>query len=251
MPHTNRRHHFFFGICFVSIFISGCAPAFRANPFLNERIRYAQTISVMPIEVEVYTVSAGGVPELVDEYSQEAKNNIKYALNQRLYKTGRYQLKYIAETKDMEDSAIKQLLKDTIALYKAVDTSIIAHTYTSYYSPSPLQGIFPDKIKNFDYSLGPQIRPIADYTKADLLLFLRGGDYLSSGGRIALMVWATVLGFTPTSAGPPHLSVALVEPKTGNVLWYNYFCPQSGYNFRNDDSVKNFIEILLDEFPLK
>lgn len=236
-------------VIFLAIFISGCAPTFRAHPFLQERIQNKRVIAVLPMDVEVYKVSAGGVRELVDEFSQEAKDNIKQAVEEILCDTGRYQLKYFPQPQDIKDTAAKELIKDTAAMFKAVDVSIFLHTYQNPYMLHPLQGIFPDKLTNFDYSLGQQIFPLSKHINADLLLFFKGGDYLSSGGRIALMVWATLMGFTPTSAGPAHLSCALVDPKTGDVLWYNFLCPGQGYNFRSKESVKKFVTILLKDFP--
>lgn len=230
-------------------------PAFRANPFLKDRIQNARIVAVMPLDVEVYKVSAGGVKELVDEYSEEAKNNIKSVLENKPSITRKYRIKYFSKPEETEDLAIRQLLKDTIALFKAVNTSIISHTYNNSYMRMPMQGIFSDKLNNFDYSLGPQISPLSDYIKADLFLFIRGGDFLSSGGRIALMTWYAILqaasGVTPVglNAGPPHLSAALIDAKTGDVLWYNFFCPGAGYNFRNPKSVENFVVVLLKDFP--
>jgi hypothetical protein len=237
------------------ILVSGCAPAFRVNPLLKERIQGLKTIAVMPMDVEVYKITAGGVSELVDEYSQEAKENIKLALEDKIAHSARYRLSYIFKPEEIRETEKIQLLRDTLALFQAVDTSIIAHTYQSPYLRVPMQGVFQDKISNFDYSLGPQISGLASSLQTDAFLFIRGGDYLSTGGRIALMVLLTILNAagggvtTGTNAGPPHLSVALVDATTGDVLWYNFFCPDSGYNFRNRASVKKFVDILLKDFP--
>lgn len=231
-------------VIFLALLLSGCATvSFRSHPLLAERIKPVSKIVVMPMDVEVYKVSAGGVRELVDEFTLEAKNNIKTALDNEISQTHNYKLLYLRDLKEVTDTKEKLLFKDALALYVALDTSIITHTYPP--------NIFKDKLKNFDYTFGPNLNAINSYGDADTLLFIRGGDYLSSGGRVALMVWAAVMGFTPTNAGPPHLSVALVDPKSGDILWYNSFYPQQGYNFRNKDSVSNFVKILLKGFPDK
>ena len=246
-----RRLSISWQIIFVLLLISGCAPAFRVSPFLRERIQNAQAITLMAMDVEVYKVSAGGVQELVDEFSEEAKENIRLSLREKFNGGSRFKIGYFPEEKDIEDLAVRLLLKDTLALFKAVDFSIISHTYVVPDMVIHRSGVFPDKLTNFDYTLGPQISPLSEYAKADLFLFLRGGDYLSSGGRVALMVWVALLGGTPMNAGPPHLSASLVDAKTGEVLWYNFLCPPSGYNFRNRESVEKFMAILLKDFPQK
>lgn len=242
------KKYSYFILC---IFVSGCATAtFRANPQLGQRIKTVKEIAVMPMDVEVYKVTAGGVKELVDEYTLEAKNNIKAVIDDELTISNNYKLVYLSDIKEITDIKQKLLFKDALALYSALDTSIIAHTYPPNMEYIiPLSGIFKDKLNNFDYTFGLNLSEISSYVSSDALLFTRGGDYLSSGGRVALMVWAAVMGFTPTRAGPPHLSLALVDPKTGDILWYNFLCPQKGYNFRNSESVRNFIKILLNGFP--
>lgn len=244
-------------LCFV-VFLSGCAPTFRQNQFLNERIRSARTIAVMPMDVDVYKVTAGGVRELIDEYSFEAKTSIKAALEEEVGKGGKYSLKYFPDPQGINDPRLKQLMKDAFCLFDAVNLAIIMHTYnTEYTIYMPYKGIFEDRIKNFDYSLGPQISPLCDYFDADLLLFIKGGDSVSTGGRIALMALLTLVNAyygsvtTHTNAGPPHLSVSLVDHKTGDILWYNFLCPEGGYNFRNKKSVAKFVNILLKDFPRK
>ncbi|MFH1442049.1 MAG: hypothetical protein ABIH18_08440 [Candidatus Omnitrophota bacterium] len=208
-----------------------------------------RVIAVMPMDVEVYKVSAGGVRELVDGFSAEANVNIKSAVNEIIRDKRKYQLKYFPEPQNIKDAKTKQLVKDTAVLFNTVDFSIFLHTYKNASMLHPMQGVFEDKLKNFDYSLGSQVFPLSAYADADLLLFIKGGDSLSSGGRIALMVWAALMGFTPASAGPPHLSCALVDPETGDILWYNFLCPGEGYNFRNKKSVEQFVSILLKDFP--
>lgn len=246
------KKNFIFFILVISL--CGCSTiTYKAHPFLQERIKPVKRITVMPMDVEVYKVTAGGVRELVDEYTQEAKNNIKAAINNELLVGNNYTLSYLPQMQEMPDGEEKSLFKDALALYSALDTSIIAHTYPQNISYLiPLGGIFKDKITNFDYTFGSEINQLNPYVFGDALLFIKGGDYLSTGGRIAFMAWATLVtlgGYTPSSAGPPHLSVALADLRTGDILWYNFLCPPSGYNFRNEELVKNFVKILLKGFP--
>lgn len=242
----------------LAVFLSGCAPTFRQSRFLDEKVRFAKTIAVMPMDVDVYRVTAGGVRELIDEYSFEARASIKAALEEEIGRGGKYRLKYFPDPQGVNDLRLRQLLKDTFCLFDAVNLSIIMHTYnTTYTINMPYKGIFEDRIKNFDYSLGSQVSPIADYLDADLLLFIKGGDSVSTGGRIALMALLTLVNAyygsltTHTNAGPPHLSLSLVDPNTGDILWYNFLCPEGGYNFRNKKSVAKFVNILLKDFPRK
>ena len=66
-----------FSLIFVGLLISACAtaPRYRAHPQLNTKIEKVKTITVIPLTVDVYQVTAGGVKEKMDErigYLQEA-----------------------------------------------------------------------------------------------------------------------------------------------------------------------------------
>ena len=51
--------------------LAGCAIApYRAHPQFEERSRTIKTVALLPPDVKVYRLTAGGVRELMDEWSE-------------------------------------------------------------------------------------------------------------------------------------------------------------------------------------
>jgi len=113
---------------------------------------------------------------------------------------------------------------------------------------------FDEKLTNFDYSLGPEVEKLAKLANADALLFISGLDHISTGGRQALMFLGILLaGATGVYAGPAggatSLSVALVDPATGAILWYNIAGSQGGHDLRDTESTADLVKQVFKDFP--
>src|SRR5262245_59762551 len=95
----------------------------RTNPSLHDRRKEIKTILVIPPTVEMFEFSAGGVREPVDEWATLAKNHIATAVESELQGKGDLVVKH-SETVAGEAGSV---LRDTWALYDAVESSIIQH----------------------------------------------------------------------------------------------------------------------------
>ena len=60
--------------------VTGCASTLRTSPMYPSAIKQIKTIAVMPPNIEVYKLTAGGVRELIDEWSDESKKLIEKSL---------------------------------------------------------------------------------------------------------------------------------------------------------------------------
>lgn len=227
----------FFCLLFV---VFGCAPpAYRAHPELEMRSNNITTPQLIPPDIKVYELTAGGVQELRDDWCSTGKENALKLLIEA-FKEKQIEIKMIPIDKDIEEE-----LEDIQALYRAVSISILLHTYNQNF-------LFPEKQKNFDYSIGPIDKILHKYN-ADSLIFVYGSDEISTGGRKALTTAGIIIGaftgvvITPR-AGITALSVALVDP-AGTILWYSIKGSQGEHDLRDYESTANLVKAILSDFP--
>ena len=221
--------------------LAGCAPAhFRTHPQLQEKVQGIKTVAIMPPGIKVYRLDVGGGTEFMDERTETAKQTVATAIEKELGRHAGVVVKtfpsppaILDTTSNLKAAELKAELEDTQALFEAVSSSVRLHAYTPASGNADQR--FPEKLKNFDYSLGPEVERLAKLANADALLFISGVGHVPTGGRATLMVLMGILGFlggpgVPPGAltfeagqwGAPHgFSVALVDGKTGALLWYN------------------------------
>jgi len=230
------------------LLISACAtaPRYRAHPQINSKIENVKTITVIPLKVDVYQITAGGVKEKMDEWCLQAQRNVLTAIEDDLKLRPLLNIKSFPETLMSEDRKIN--LEQTGALFEAVNSSIIIHTYGQ-----PVHR-FPEKIQNFDYTLGPEVRRLSDQT--DALLLVRGVDNIATAGRKAVQAGGVILGALVGVNVNPNLGVtavnlALVDANTGEVLWFNYHASAGDHDLRNPIDTTAMVMDILKDFPIK
>jgi hypothetical protein len=198
-----------------------------------------KTTCLAPPEVKVYELSAGGVREQRDDWCATAKENlIKSTV--RSFKERNIEIKQMVVEKDLEDE-----LQEIQALYRAVSTSIQMHTYMQ-------QSLFSEKLKNFDYSVGP-IDKLLDRYQSDSLLFVDGFDEISTAGRKTIntvgMIAAAMVGVVVVPRfGSTVTSSALID-RSGAVLWYSAKAGSGSYDLREPGSCSELMKSMLTDFP--
>ena len=266
--------------------MAGCAPAlFRAHPQLQEKVTSIKTVAIMPPSVRVYQLSAGGDTQLMDDLTAAATQHVAKAIEERLKGHAGFVFTPFpspsaipGSSSDLAAAGLKDELEDTQALFEAVSTSVLLHTYEPKVRDAPDQ-TFPEKLKNFDYSLGPDVERLAQLANANALLFVSGIDNISTGGRKALMALAILLegalraGSGPAAgasgrglslqpsfnipAGPmivpnfgtTSLSVALVDAGTGAILWYNVVGFLAWSSLTDPHKAADLVEEVFTGFP--
>jgi hypothetical protein len=225
---------------------------------------------------------------LRDDLSAAATQHVARAIDEKLKgRTGFVFTPFpsstvVAETGgDPAATSVKDELEDTRALFEAVSVSVLLHTYEPQVKNAPDQR-FPEKVKNFDYTLGPDVARLAKLANSDALLFVSGIDHFSTGGRKALMTLAILLqvaaqaalraapgpggvsgGFSvapPPSAympipivapqwGTTSLSAALVDGGTGAILWYSVVGFRAWSSLTDPASAAGLVEEVFEGFP--
>ncbi len=217
----------------------GCAPVtYRTHPEFEMRAKNIKTTGLLSPDVKIYEFTAGGLRELRDDWCAMGKEAVQGSLIQ-CFSEKPLEMKPITIDKEMEEE-----MEDIYALYRAVSISISTHTYGD--------SKFPEKTKNFDYSIGP-IEKILQQYGVDALVFVYGFNEIPTSGRKTLQAAAAVVGaFTGVVAMPRSgitvVNVAVVDP-SGAVLWYNFKGRQGEYDLRDLRSATNFIKTILSDYP--
>lgn len=210
---------------------------YRAHPDLDRRARAVRVVGLLPPDIKIYELTAGGVTELRDEWSATGRDAVVQGITEVLKDRG-VAIKPLVIDKDSQRS-----VDDITVLYKAVSGSIIEHTYKQY--------PFPSKLENFDYSVG-SIDLLLQKYQADAMVIVYGVDQISTAGRKALrgvgLVLGAVTGQPVLSQGTTALNIALVD-RSGAVLWYKIAGDSGGYDLRDSKSAKAFVQRMVTDFP--
>lgn len=212
----------------------------RTHPDLASKIRGIQNVLLLPPRISMVEIGAGGTPEKMEDWGMAAQQNVLQAMEAR---AATFHLTQLDEQN--LDKAARDNYDETQLLYEAVGGSISLHTFDDN-----RPWYFPEKAREFVYSLGSEIQQLAP--PADAFLLVKGFDQRASGGRKALQAGTMLIGvalgvFIVPRSGANLTTVALVEAKTGTILWfYRTLYP---YDLRETTEASLFVEDVLKEFP--
>lgn len=202
------------------------APGFTA-------LQKTAKVVVMPVDVELFSMSAGGVNEPKADWTAAAQGHIKAALQKNAQRLGLGSA--------MVDEREADEFAEPMALHAAVAQSIALHHSAG--GPWAL----PTKEGKLNWSFGEAFVGLGQKTGADYGLFVWVRDSYASAERKAAMVALALLGVGITG-GMQQGYASLVELKTGRVIWFNRLVRGSG-DLREADSATESVTALLDGFP--
>jgi hypothetical protein len=197
----------------------------------------ARRIVVLPPDVELSVLHAGGFEEPNAEWTQQARKHIAKDL------ADRFRVMQVSLVNGDKISAARasdanelQLLK----LHEAVGSSILRHQY-----PGPFQ--LPTKVESFEWSLGPQARVLKKKYGGDYALFLFVRDSYASGGRVAAILVGALFG-VGIQGGVQIGFASLVDLNSGEVVWFNRLARTAG-DLRTPTAASETVSQLLSNFP--
>jgi hypothetical protein len=199
-------------------------------------------VLLLPPDIRVHEVSAGGVVEKVDAWTEQANGHAAKAVRE----IGNS--RHLFEARERPDLAAedKTALDQHLALYDLVAIS-------ADFSRSGPFAPWRERAQNFDYTLGPGLKDLADRSDMDAALIIIGSDYISSAGRKAQMVLgvlaAALLGAAVIpQGGISYVSVGVIDLRSGDLLWFSTNRgPQN--DLREEDHVQSILQRLLAEYP--
>jgi hypothetical protein len=193
------------------------------------------TVVLMPVDVELFSLSAGGVAEPKADWTDAAFKHMNTAIGELKASWG-VKSKLLTE-QEADDFA------DQVALHAAVAQSIALH--------HSVGGVWalPTKQGQLLWSFNDAMKPIADKTGSRYALFVWMRDSYASAQRKAAMVAFALLGVG--IAGGTQIGYAsLVDLSDGRVVWYNRLARQSG-DLREVNSARQSVKTLLADIPVR
>ena len=202
------------------------APGFYARPAGSKLV-------IVPADMELFSISAGGVSEPRADWTESAQRNFRAALAARREQLG-------ANVVELQDADLDEFA-ELNALQRAVAEAVFVHH-------TGMGMKLPTKNERLDWSLGEAVQPLKAKTGADYALFTWIRDSYASTERKATMIAMALLG--AISAGGEQTGYAsLVDLNSGRVVWFNDLRRMSG-DLRDAKAAVETVETLLTGFPV-
>lgn len=189
-------------------------------------------VLIMPADVELFSVSGGGVPEPRADWTEQAQKHLQQELMHQRSNLAR------------QVSPLQAELHDPMAelndLHGAVAQSIFLHHF---------QGVskLPTKNGELRWTLGDAVQALREQSRADYALFVWIRDSYASAERKAAMIAMAFLG-VGLAGGAQVGYASLVNLKDGQVVWFNGLVRASG-DLREAKGAEETVQVLLRNFP--
>lgn len=212
-------------------------PSRNFAPGFTTRVANSKLV-IVPADMELFSMSAGGVLEPRADWTDAAQKNFRAALLARKEVAG-------GSTQELNEAELDEL-GQLNALHGTVAEAVFAHHMLK-------MPALPTKNNTLDWTLGEAVKPLHDRTSGDYALFFWVRDSYASSERKAAMVAMTVfgalLGVAVVPAGGQQTAYAsLVDLKTGRIVWFNNLARASG-DLREPQSAQETVDALLQTFP--
>ncbi len=212
----SRRHaRRYVAACVVVVAVvaalAGCAtPPQRQAQELRREAGRTPTVVVMPLDVELAQLTAGGLQEPHAEWTEAALKHMRAALERE---AASYRVRLVEFQPERGAPADRDTSLELVRLHRAVGGAVLIHQYI------PVLAL-PSKDGKFDWALGPAVASIARTHEADYALFVFVRDSYATAGRVAVMVVGALLG-VGVQGGTQVGFASLVDLKTGEIVWFN------------------------------
>jgi hypothetical protein len=236
LPAPGKRSRFAGpGLCLaLTLLLGACVtppPPYRAVPDFSTRAASIQSITLVPPLVAVYAMSSGDIEQEVQDWSDAANELAQAAVRERIEAMGKTFVPYAGSRGPRPDFRLgrenparrrdrgNDQAADSWLLFESAKEAILRHTYD-------ITQVFPERLEQFDYTLGAESVALLDGTRADAFLLMTATDYVPTTDRQALIgVGAAAALYTGSYGGPgatpAELTAALVDARTGAILWFN------------------------------
>lgn len=195
-------------------------------------------ILVFRPDVEVGSMGVGGVQEANADWTATAREKLTAQIT--AYQKGLGNEAIFLPEQAGEDA---QVVADYQSLFRAVAAAVVEHKMNA-------AAKLPTKKDRFDWTLGPGATRLGEIGGGEYALFVWTKDaYGSAGRKVAQVLMAGLFGaYMP--AGVHQSYAALVDLKTGNLVWFNVD-PGSGGDPRTDEGAVKRVGQLFTKFPTK
>ncbi len=230
-------------LTWLAALLAGCAPANNVRYNVHYTLLEKQPrpvpkkLVLLPVDMHIKELSAGGVVEEVKQWTAEGKANVTKAVAHHAETTDSFTLVPMPPLNDAERSA----LDEHVALYNLVAFNAFMATHRG--GPA-----WQFKVDHFDYTLGDGLAFLRQRSGADAALIVVGDDVVSSSGRKAAFVLAAALG-VGLQMGHSFLTAGVIDLKTGDLLWFDYAISAGSKDLRESADAQAMMDELLDHYP--
>lgn len=211
----------------LALIVSACATPSNLSQISElKRTDHSLNFLLMPLDVELSILTAGGMLEPQAEWTENAKKYMLVALRDMLSGQGRDLTVY--EVNDVSSESVA-LHADIEKLHRVVGNTILQHKYAGMELPT--------KKDKFDWTLGTEAAALGDNYGADYCLFIFVRDSYSSGGRVLVQIAAAAFGVA-AQGGQQIGFASLVDLNSGDVVWFNLLASATGDLRNQADAVK-------------
>jgi hypothetical protein len=221
----------------LGLAVSACQPGPLQLTKELKREAGQSRIVLMPADIELSELTAGGTLDPKAEWTDAAKRNLTDAL--RAQEAARH-LSLIDYDEERVPAERRDGLHQASKLYRLVGQSIFIHQFQG-----PLQ--LPTKQNSFEWSLGPSVGVLREQYGADYALLTYVRDSYSSAGRVALQIVGAIAGIG-IPGGSRLGFISLIYLQTGDIVWYNRIIGGTS-DLRQPDGAKAAAAALLQSFP--
>ncbi len=223
----------------VILFLSGCVTrTHQLTTTLNRSGAEQPSIVLMPLDVELSTMSAGGQLELRADWTQAANTLLLEAIRAEKQKRN---FRMVVFDEAAVESAKNEANHQLIKLHGVVGNAILLHQY------APGQQL-PNKYGVFEWSLGPAAKQLKETYSADYALFVWVRDSYTSGGRAVAMFLAAAAFGVALQGGQQVGFASLVELETGKIVWFNMLARGAG-DLRHAEGAADTAQYLMAKLP--
>lgn len=250
---------------------------YRMHPGYDDRAASIRSVAVLPPDAKVYRLGLVGPSELVADWSEAAKENLTGALAGRPATELRFALKLFPVP---AAGPARQEYEEARPLFEAVANAALRAAYGREQDGNPR---LKDRI---EYSLGP-LPSLGEVSGSDALLFVAAFDHVSTAARTGVLaggawmnaaarmpsvssrgpivrgqivvpspvvgplvpVGSTAMAGLPGAIGQAWIVAALVEPRSGDVLWFDARLDRpdgrADDNLRGADSARRLVDVML------
>lgn len=195
-----------------------------------------QKVVLLPPQIFVYELSAGGVPTRMGDWEATARANLVEAATRLASELDLFEL--IAPPG--LDADEQDTLDAHIGLYDRVAQSVFVYGRGE-------QSAWAHKKNEFDYTVGPGLDFLRERTGADAALIVLGSDFISSGGRKMAFVAGLALRII-MPLGQSFVAAGVVDLKSGEVRWMS-FDSSSSMDSREPGHVDSLLRALYKTWP--
>lgn len=225
----------------LAVALTGCVTTSqKIRPDLCLRAG-TQKILLMPMDIELSTLTTGGMLEPNAEWTQIAEEHVQKSIDGKFARKDIDILLHEDLLAGQTDAEFQKVNTQLIKLHEAVGLSILLHKYVPNLA-------LPNKKGKFDWSLGPQTKLLKEKYGTDYALFVYLRDSYCTAGRVAFIAVAAVLG-VGVPGGQQTGFASLVDLNTGEIVWFNRLTRAAG-DLRTQGAAETSVDALLADFPL-